>query len=134
MSEFQVTGLDHVTVTTPEELEDEVVTWYRDCLGLTQIEKLGQRPGGAWFEAGGQEIHVTRDPHNPSKTAHFGLRVDDFDAVVARLRSEKCHIEQAHPIPGRTRCFTRDPAGNSVEIVSHDEETGRVTYEEENPE
>jgi len=130
-TEFSVLGLDHVTVTTPEELEPDVVEWYRDCLGLESIAKPeGARDGGAWFRAGGQEVHISLDPHNPPKAAHFGLRVSDFDAVVERLRRANCHIEQARPVPGRHRCFTRDPAGNSVELVSLEDESARVRYEE----
>jgi hypothetical protein len=50
--------------------------------------------------------------------------------VIDRLRDAKCHIEQARPIPGRHRLFTRDPAGNSIEIVSVQEESANVHYEE----
>ena len=131
MTEFSVLGVDHVTVTTPEELEPDVVEWYRDCLGLESVPKPeGTHGGGAWFRAGDQEIHVSIDPHNPPRSAHFGLRVSDFDAVIERLRQAKCHIEQARPIPGRHRCFTRDPAGNSIELVSVEEEEAQVRYEE----
>jgi catechol 2,3-dioxygenase-like lactoylglutathione lyase family enzyme len=131
VTEFSILGVDHVTVTAPEELESEVVTWYRECLGLEPVEKPeGSRSSGAWFRAGSQEVHISVDPHNPPRSAHFGLRVDDFDAVIDRLRNARCHIEQARPIPGRHRCFTRDPAGNSIEIVNIQEESASVNYEE----
>lgn len=114
-----VLGLEHVTVTTPEELEQEVIDWYESCLGLTRIEKpAGAKPGGAWFEVGDQQLHVAIDPHNPPKDQHFCLRVDDFQGFVDRLRAARSHIEQASDIPGRRHCFTRDPAGNSIEIVT----------------
>lgn len=115
----RVLALEHVTVTTPEELEEETVTWYVETLGLTRLDKpQGATEGGAWFEVGGQQVHLLIDPHNPPKNAHFCLRVDDFDAFVDNLRSHDCHLEQARAIPGRKRCFTRDPAGNSIEIVA----------------
>ena len=113
-------ALDHVAVTTPVELEAEVVEWYGDCLGLERIEKPeGARPAGAWFSAGGREIHVSVDEHNPPKHAHFGLVVDDLDALVQRLREAGVHIEQARPITGRRRLYTRDPAGNRIELASY---------------
>jgi catechol 2,3-dioxygenase-like lactoylglutathione lyase family enzyme len=124
-----IQGLDHVTVTTPEELESEVVAWYRECLRLPTVD----RPDGAtgsWFKAGSQEVHVSVDPHNPPKTAHFGLTVDDLPVAIDRLRSFGCHIEQAKSIPGRQRFFTRDPAGNRVEILAYDELPAQVAYEE----
>ena len=117
----RVLSLEHVTVTTPEELEAEVVAWYVDTLGLTRVDKPPEAiAGGAWFEVGGQQVHLLIDPHNPPKNAHFCVRVDDFDAFVDVLRSHNCHIEQARAIPGRRRCFTRDPAGNSIEIIATD--------------
>ena len=117
----KVSALEHVTVTTPEELEEEVVTWYADVLGLERLEKpAGVKPDGAWFQVGTQQVHVLIDPHNPPKNAHFCLLVTEFDSFVANLRTHGCHIEQARAIPGRHRCFTRDPAGNSIEIASLD--------------
>ena len=119
---FDVVGVDHVQVTAPDELVDETCDWYRSCLGLEEMPKPeGTRPVGAWFRAGDQEVHVGVDEHNPHKTAHFGIVVTDFGAAVNRLRGAGCHIEQAGAIPGRHRCYTRDPAGNRIEIVSFDE-------------
>jgi catechol 2,3-dioxygenase-like lactoylglutathione lyase family enzyme len=121
---FRVTMLDHVTVTTPEELHEEVLSYYRDTLGLQQVDKPpGTRAGGAWFRAGTGQVHVSVDPQNPAQTPHFCLMVDDFDAVVARLRSAGCHIEQASTIPGRRRFFTRDPASNRIEIASIEQDS-----------
>jgi catechol 2,3-dioxygenase-like lactoylglutathione lyase family enzyme len=116
---FTILQLDHVNVTCPEEFEVDVVAWYRDVLGLAEIPKPeGTRGSGAWFKAGSQEIHVSIDEHNPPKTAHFGLVVDDFSALVGRLRDAGCHIEQAGEIPGRHRFYSRDPAGNRIEFIN----------------
>jgi catechol 2,3-dioxygenase-like lactoylglutathione lyase family enzyme len=67
---------------------------------------------------------VSLDDHNPPKQAHFGLVVDDFHAIVEDLRASGCHIEQASTIPGRHRCYTRDPAGNRIEIMALDASVG----------
>ena len=130
--QFRVLGLDHVNVTAPEELEEEVVSWYENCLGLTRIRKPdGTRPKGAWFELGPQELHISVDEHNPHQTAHVGIVVDDHDTVIERLREAGCHIEQASTIPGRRRFYTRDPAGNRIEIGVVEEPTAEVMSEEE---
>jgi len=119
--DFSFVALDHVNVTTPEELEEEVVTWYRECLGLEQLEKPeGTHESGAWFRAGDHEIHIALDEHNPPRVAHFGIVTDNYSAVIDRLRGAGCHIEQAREIVGRHRFFTRDPAGNRIEIISYD--------------
>ena len=130
--QFRVIGLDHVNVTAPAELEEEVVNWYQNCLGLTRIRKPdGTRPKGAWFELGPQELHISVDEHNPHQTAHLGIVVDDHDVVIERLRSAGCHIEQASTIPGRRRFYTRDPAGNRLEIGVIEEPSAEVVSEEE---
>ena len=120
---YEILGVDHVNITTPAEFTDEMVTWYRECIGLQEVSKPeGTSASGAWFRAGGQEIHISVDEHNPPKTAHFGLVVSDLSSVVTKLREARCHIEQASIIPGRQRFFTRDPAGNRLEIIHFDGE------------
>ena len=124
---FSVVRLDHVNVTTPEELEEEVLSWYGSCL---RLERLGKPEGaserGGWFRLGDGELHVARDEHNPPKRAHFAVVVDDLDAVIERLRGADCHIEQARPLPGRRRFFTRDPAGNRIEVMAFEGSPGGV--------
>jgi catechol 2,3-dioxygenase-like lactoylglutathione lyase family enzyme len=131
VSEFTIVGLDHINVTTPEELLEEVMDFYSGCLGLERIDKpSGTSASGGWFRAGPAEIHVSIDEHNPQKAPHFGLVVSDFSAALERIRAAGCHVEQARPIPGRDRCFTRDPAGNRVELIAY-ESRATVLYEEE---
>ena len=121
MAGFSVSRINHVHITTPEELESQVVDWYETVLGLERVEKPeGTWPQGTWFTVGDQELHVSKDEHNPPKDPHFGLVVDDFGAVIETLRANGCHIEQATNIPGRHRCYTRDPAGNRIELLSFD--------------
>jgi catechol 2,3-dioxygenase-like lactoylglutathione lyase family enzyme len=123
VGDFNVSGISHVHITTPEELEDQVVEWYQRVLGLERLEKpVAALPQGTWLRAGGQEIHISKDAHNPPKDAHFGLVVDDFAAVIEVLRGNGCHIEQAATIPGRHRLYTRDPAGNRIELLAFDDE------------
>jgi hypothetical protein len=49
--------------------------------------------------------------------SHFGLVVDDFDGVLRRLRGSGAPWEDQADIFGGRRGFTRDPAGNRVEIL-----------------
>jgi catechol 2,3-dioxygenase-like lactoylglutathione lyase family enzyme len=117
---LDVTDLDHVTVTVPEDLEDEAIAWYENVLALRRVEQLpGAGSGGAWFACGDRQVHISLDPHNALPKAHFCVTVADFDAAVEHLRASNCHIEQASEIPGRRRCFTRDPAGNRIEIMAY---------------
>jgi catechol 2,3-dioxygenase-like lactoylglutathione lyase family enzyme len=118
---FEVVGFDHVNITTPEELEAEVLEWYGSVLGLPRLDKpSGGRPRGGWFRAGDKEVHVSVDPQNPPRSPHFCIIVDDLDATVAGLRAAGCHIEQGATVEGRKRCYTRDPAGNRIELTAFD--------------
>ena len=121
-SGYSVLGIEHVHITTPAELEEDVKEWYRSCLGLEEIEKPeGMRVGGSWFRAGAHELHISIDEHNPPKDAHFGLVVDNLEPVVDCLREHGCHVEQAPSVPGRHTFYTRDPAGNRIEVIHFDE-------------
>jgi catechol 2,3-dioxygenase-like lactoylglutathione lyase family enzyme len=121
---FEVRGIDHVDITAPKDLEADVLAWYESVLGLERVAKPDDTaPKGGWFVLGEVELHVTRAEHNPHPRAHFGIEVDDYEAVVQVLREAGCHIEQARPIKGRHRFYTRDPAGNRIEILSYDEES-----------
>jgi catechol 2,3-dioxygenase-like lactoylglutathione lyase family enzyme len=123
--EFAVRKVDHVHITAPEELEEDVIRWYVECLGLERVQKPdGTQPRGAWFRIGEQEIHISRDQRNPPHLSHFGVEVDDIEAVVRTLREAGCHIEQASTIPGRRRFYTRDPAGNRIEFLTYDGDPG----------
>jgi catechol 2,3-dioxygenase-like lactoylglutathione lyase family enzyme len=115
--DFMLVGIDHVAIAAPEELQEETVAWYRDTLGLEELPADGR---GARFALGEQELHVSVDPHNPPRVAHFCMLVENHGAIVERLRENGSHIEQARDIPGRHRFYTRDPAGNRIEIASVD--------------
>ncbi len=118
-----VTGLDHVSITTPEELEQEVLKWYESVFELTRATKPeGTRSKGGWFQIGDVQLHLTVDEHNPPRISHYCLVVSDFDLTIERLRSANCHIEQAAAIPGRKRFYTRDPAGNRIEVTAYVED------------
>ena len=119
MGNFNVSGISHVHITSPEELEQSVVEWYERVFGMERLDMPeGTHPQGTWLRAGKQEVHISMDAHNPPKDAHFGLVVDDLPAAIETLRSQGCHIEQAANIPGRQRLYTRDPAGNRIEVLS----------------
>jgi catechol 2,3-dioxygenase-like lactoylglutathione lyase family enzyme len=116
-----VKTIDHVAVAAPSELEDAVIEWYSHILGFERLAKPeGTRGAGAWFRAGDVQLHVTIEPASPSDGGHFGVVVDDYDSAMEELRASGSDIESARPIPGRRRCYTHDPAGNTVEIMCYD--------------
>jgi catechol 2,3-dioxygenase-like lactoylglutathione lyase family enzyme len=113
--------LHHVNVVVPVGATGNVVAFYADTLGLRQVDKPteGVAQTGAWFDIGdsGAQVHVSERAGERHPQTHFGLIVDDFDAVTSRLSAAGAPWEDQAPIFGGRRGFTRDPEGNRVEIL-----------------
>jgi catechol 2,3-dioxygenase-like lactoylglutathione lyase family enzyme len=117
--------LHHVNVVVPPGATSRVVDFYVDTLGLRQVAKptddvaqSGAQSSGAWFDIDDRtQVHVSERDGERHPQSHFGLVVDDFDSVLARLRDADAPWEDQPPIFGGRRGFTRDPEGNRVEIL-----------------
>ena len=113
--------LHHVNVVVPPDATARVRSFYVDVLGLREVAKPteGVAQSGAWFDIGdtGSQVHVSEREGERHPQAHFGLVVDDFDAVLARLAVADAPWEDQPQIFGGRRGFTRDPEGNRVEIL-----------------
>ena len=76
---MSVLGLDRVQGAGPRGCEAEARRCYGELLGLTEVEKpqpLRAR-GGAWFQAGAQQLHVgVEDGFVRARKAHPALRVE----------------------------------------------------------
>jgi glyoxylase I family protein len=96
---------------------DAARDFYTRVLGLTE---RADRPdfgfGGAWLDAGGQQVHLIEADVPPPLGQHFALAVSDLDAVVAELRGKGLEVTDPVPVgPGR-QAFVDDPCGNRVEL------------------
>ena len=112
--------LHHVNVVVPPDATARVRGFYVDVLGLREVTKPteGVAQTGAWFDIDDRtQVHVSERDGDRHPQVHFGLVVDDFDAVLARLREAAAPWEDRPPIFGGRRGFTRDPEGNRVEIL-----------------
>lgn len=105
-------GVNHVALEVGDL--DEALAFYGRLLRF----ELRGRHGGrmAFLDAGDQFIALSAPrSQGPDDGRHFGLVVDDRDAVRAALAEAGVEVE-----PGRGLRF-RDPWGNQVEIVQYDE-------------
>ena len=94
---------------------DEAVGFYRDVMGLEPVERLESRGRGAWFKLGGGELHLTEESEpQPLSNRHFAVEVESLSAARHVILTAGRPIERAE----ENRFFTRDPAGNRIEIVS----------------
>jgi catechol 2,3-dioxygenase-like lactoylglutathione lyase family enzyme len=120
-----VRRLHHVNVVVPPGATDNVVGFYGETLGLRQVSKptegvaqSGAQSSGAWFDIDDRtQVHVSKREGERHPQSHFGLVVDDFDDVLARLSAAGAPWEDQPQIFGGRRGFTRDPEGNRVEIL-----------------
>ncbi|MEQ1786354.1 MAG: VOC family protein [Acidimicrobiales bacterium] len=112
---MQVLGVHHVSINVADV--GAAAAFYVERLGLTQ---RGDRPdfgfGGAWLDAGGQQVHLIEAPQPDERGQHFALQVADLDATIAELRGAGVTVSDASPVGTGRQAFLHDPAGNLVEL------------------
>jgi catechol 2,3-dioxygenase-like lactoylglutathione lyase family enzyme len=112
--------MHHVQLAMPRGEEAAARAFFAGVLGLAEIEKppaLAAR-GGAWFRAGGVELHLgVEDDFRPARKAHPGILVDNLDDIVARLERAGQDVRWDAEFPGFRRVYARDPFGNRLEFL-----------------
>jgi catechol 2,3-dioxygenase-like lactoylglutathione lyase family enzyme len=112
--------IHHVNVVVAPGATSSVVPFYADVLGLRQVDKPaeGVAQSGAWFDIDDHsQVHVSEREGQVHPQSHFGLVVDHYDEMLKRLHDAGAPWEDQADIFGGRRGFTRDPAGNRVEIL-----------------
>jgi glyoxylase I family protein len=109
-------GLHHVSLNVRDV--PAALDFYTRVLGLTERP---DRPdfsfGGAWLDAGGQQVHlIEADDVPPSVGQHFALAVTDLDGAVAELRAQGVVVSDPIGVGTGRQSFLDDPAGNRVEL------------------
>ena len=114
-----MTRLHHVNVTCRPDETERVAEFYQDVLGLVPMPKVaGTDPRGAWFAIDElSQLHVSERDSTVHRDAHFALVVDDLPEVIERLERGAHEWRSADPVFGGGRGFTRDPAGNRIELL-----------------
>jgi len=115
-----MTRLHHVNVIVPRAATEAVAEFYQTVLHLRRIEKPrdGTTEGGAWFEAAdGVQVHLSERDGQIHPDQHFALVVDDFAVVLARVAEAGAPWTEQADVFGGRRGFTRDPAGNRIELI-----------------
>lgn len=118
-----ILGLDHVQLAAPPGCEEAARRFFGELLGLPEIEKPEpmRASGGAWFQAGAQQVHVgVERPFAAAAKAHPALlaREADLDALAASLAAAGHPVDWDERYPGRRHFYTRDPWGNRIEILA----------------
>ncbi|HYX78261.1 MAG TPA: VOC family protein [Solirubrobacterales bacterium] len=90
---------------------EEALSFYG---AIFEIELRGRMPGMAFIDIGDQFIALSEGrTQPPDRDRHFGLVVDDREAVRAALAEAGAEV-----LPSRGLDF-RDPWGNRVQVVEY---------------
>jgi glyoxylase I family protein len=108
-------GLHHVSVNVADVAG--ALQFYTEVLGLTQ---RADRPdfgfGGAWLNAGDQQVHLIEAPTPPDLGQHLALAVGDIDSAIAELRGAGVEVTDPVVVAKGLQAFLHDPCGNTVEL------------------
>jgi glyoxylase I family protein len=122
---IEITGHHHVSLVVTDL--ERARTFYRDVLGLEEIERPAFDFAGAWFRVGYGQLHLIVHPAArtarsagagiDSRDRHFALRVRSYDDTVAHLRAlgVPC-VEKPVNRTGQPQVFVCDPDGNIIEL------------------
>jgi catechol 2,3-dioxygenase-like lactoylglutathione lyase family enzyme len=122
LSEPQV-GLGPIgQILIPVSDVERAAAWYRDVLGIPYLFGFA---GMAFLDAGGVRLYLAR-PEEPGFDGHATLyfRVDDINAAVAALEargvvfSDRPHLIFDDGSRQTWMCFSKDPDGNNVALMS----------------
>lgn len=112
---MQPLAVHHVSINVDDV--EAALTFYVGRLGLAERP---DRPdfgfGGAWLDAGGQQVHLIEAAPPRDAGQHFALLVADIDASVAELRGAGIDVTDPTPVATNRQAFLHDPAGNTVEL------------------
>jgi predicted enzyme related to lactoylglutathione lyase len=105
----RLVGINHVALEVGD-LEEALAFYGR----IFEIELRGRVAGMAFIEMGDQFIALSEGRGQPPDRArHFGLVVDDKEAVRAALEEAGVEVSRG---PGLD---FRDPSGNHVQVVDY---------------
>lgn len=119
-SYFAFVRLHHVQLAIPAGSEAQCRRFWRDIVGMTELEKpsgLAAR-GGCWFRGGGVEVHLgVEEDFAPARKAHPGILVENLHSLAARLEAAGTQVIWDGEFPGHERFYSYDLLGNRLEFM-----------------
>ncbi len=108
-------GVHHVSIKVGDTTE--AVRFYCDVLGLSvRSDRPELGVGGAWLDAGGQQVHLVEGELPQDAGQHFALLVGDLDLAIDDLRCRGVAVSDPIPIGSSRQAFVNDPDGNLIEL------------------
>ena len=108
-------AVHHVSINVDDV--EAALAFYTDLLGLSaRTDRPDFAFGGAWLDAGGQQVHLIEGAPPAGLGQHFALLVDDLDGTVAELRERAVEVSDPKPVGSSRQAFLTDPSGNLIEL------------------
>lgn len=116
---LKIKKLDHVQLSIPAGCEAAARKFYRDVLGLTEVEKPSALivNGGLWFAVADIQLHLGIEDNHGKVKRHPAFEVEDLAQARTYLASHDVEIKEEIPIPGIRRFSFYDPFGNRIELL-----------------
>jgi catechol 2,3-dioxygenase-like lactoylglutathione lyase family enzyme len=119
-----IVGLNHVAIAVPAADFDNASAFYTDVLGLPRAFAFREADGSPYLSY----FQINRStfvelmpvtPQRPAGFVHFGLEVDNVDAIVNRLRARGVKVGDAS-VSARTKskiAVAHTPDGSAIELM-----------------
>ena len=117
------TRINHVSIVVRDMAES--IRFYEELFGAERIP-TAKFPSGnvVWLKVGSTQLHLFEGDGGDAPTTrhHYGVDVDDFDAVYEKAKAMGILDTSAFGTPlrnhpqGWVQLYLRDPAGNLLEI------------------
>jgi glyoxylase I family protein len=108
-------AVHHVSVNVDDL--DAARAFYLGALGFSErTDRPDFGIDGAWLDVGGQQVHLIAGDVPDRLGQHFAVQVADLDAAVVALRGHGVRISDPITVGTGLQSFTRDPAGNVIEL------------------
>jgi lactoylglutathione lyase len=114
-----VLGYTHVSIPTRDA--ERAARWYQSLFDLEELPAPNFGFPVRWFRVGELQLHLYQRNEERAPMQHFGLAVDDFEALYDKARQTGALDKvRAHHLyitaAGEVQLYLRDPDGNNIEI------------------
>jgi catechol 2,3-dioxygenase-like lactoylglutathione lyase family enzyme len=119
--------LHHVAIEVRRADACGCADFYR-LLGFEPVEPPESlRDRALWLERGGTQVHLLfADRPTVPGEGHLALVVDDYSAMIERLRAAGHRADPRREHWGSPRTVVQDPAGHRVELMARPPAVGGV--------
>ena|SRR5579859_3893613 len=111
--------LNHVQISIPPGQEEQARKFYKNILGLEEIDKPTQlkQNGGLWFNIANIQLHLGIEENQNRSKRHPAFEVENIDRIKEYLINNGIKIREEIQIPNMKRFSFFDPFDNRIELM-----------------